>query len=50
MEELINRYHTLNAIREQDMFTHNELEEWIKISTLILYAMLDDKEILMRLK
>ena len=45
------RYNELNAIRENGVFTYDEAEEWIKISTEILLDILrENEELLHRMK
>lgn len=40
MKTLEERYLELDAIREHGVFTHDEMEEWIEISTIILDELL----------
>lgn len=45
------RYNELNAIREHGVFTYDEAEEWIKISTeILLDIMKENEELLYRMK
>lgn len=45
------RYNELNAIREHGVFTYDEAEEWIKISTEILLDIMNyNEELLYRMK
>jgi hypothetical protein len=52
-EDTFSRYNQLNDIRSVGLFTYDEQEEWIKLSSDVLYKILqqdDIKEILVRMK
>jgi hypothetical protein len=52
-EDTFSRYNQLNDIRSVGLFTYDEQEEWIKLSSDVLYKILqqdDIKEMLVRMK